>query len=480
MKLDTTINYYYQCKMQLTKYLSHAECSNPANSSFYFKLLKMQQFCSNRLSVVNLFRALESRNYRLFFFGQCISLTGSWMQGVAMAWLVYQLTGSSLQLSVVMFLNQIPGLFITPIAGVFIDRLNKHKLLLIVQTLAMLQSLTLAVLYLTGTIEIWHIWVLVIFTGLTNSFEIPTRQSFMHEMIDDKSHLNNAIALNSTSMNASRLIGPAIAGVILAATNPGVCFFLNTISFFGVIIGLLKMKLKPHEKRSTQKKFWSELKDGFLYIHNFFPVKTILLLISLSCFTASSYSVLFAEFSVTILHGSAKTLGLLSSATGLGALSAALFLASRKSILGTGKWIGIGMLLMSIALIIYSQIGNIYYALGLLFIIGFGSMLQMACANTVIQTIVDPDKRGRVMSFYSMAFLGMTPLGSLATGYFSERIGIADTLLLMGGLAFVGAVVFWVLFVKMGKMIKPIYTKLGLLSPVTQSVEVVTDLKQMR
>jgi MFS family permease len=428
----------------------------------------------------HLFRALSSRNYRLFFFGQIVSLTGSWMQSVAMAWLVYQLTGSSFQLSIVMFLNQIPGLFITPIAGVFVDRLNKHRLLLIVQSLAMGQSLILAVLYAMGTIEVWHIWVLVIFTGITNSFEIPTRQSFMHEMIDDKSHLNNAIALNSTSMNVSRLIGPAIAGIVLAATNPGICFILNSVSFFGVIIGLLKMKLKSSTGHIKRKKFWHEFKDGLLYIHHFFLVRTILLLIALSCFAASSYNVLFAEFSVNVLHGSAKTLGLLSSATGSGALCAALFLASRKSVLGTGKWMGIGMALMAVALTAYSQVETLYFALPLLFLIGFGSMLQMACANTVIQTIVESDKRGRVMSFYSMAFLGMTPLGALSTGYLSENIGVSNTLLLNGVICIIVAISFWALFVRMGKMIKPIYTKLGLLSPVTQAVEVVTDLKQMR
>jgi MFS family permease len=379
-------------------------------------------------------RALKYKNYRLFFVGQGVSLIGMWMQSVAMSWLVYRLTNSAMMLGVIGFVNQIPSFILSPIAGVYADRWNRRSMLICTQALLMLQSLTLAGLVLSGAVEVWHLLALAFFSGLVNAFDAPARQSFVIDMIEQKEDLGNAIALNSAIFNGSRLIGPSLAGIIIAATGEGICFLINGLSYLAIIAALRAMTITPKEHTVQKTPVLQELREGFTYVYNHVPIRSLLLLVALVSLVGMPYVVLMPIFAKEILHGGPSTLGFLMAASGIGALTGALFLASRRDFSGTGRLIPVAAAIFGTGLIAFSFSRVFVYSFALMLMTGFGLMVQMALSNTSLQTTVDDDKRGRVMSFYTMAFMGMAPFGSLLAGGLAHRIGAPNTLLL-GGLA---------------------------------------------
>jgi MFS family permease len=413
------------------------------------------------------FRSLQYRNYRLFFGGQSISLIGTWIQRLATPWLVYHLTGSAFLLGLVGFAGQIPTFLLAPFTGVLTDRWNRYRILMGTQIAAMIQAFLLAGLYLSGHIQVWHIIVLSIFLGCVNAFDIPARQSFVVEMIERREDLSNAIALNSSMVNGARLLGPSIAGLLIVFAGEGICFLLNGVSYLFVIASLLFMKVTPRIIVSKNTAVLKDMKEGFSYAFGFAPIKYILLLLTLVSLMGMPYTVLMPVFAKEILHGDSHTFGFLMGATGLGALTGALYLASKKSILGLGKLIPIASAVFGFGLITFSVSRFLSLSVVLLVITGFGMMLQMAASNTILQTIVDDDKRGRVMSLYTMAFMGTAPFGSLLAGSLADLIGSPNTIL-AGGIACVsGAIIFARKLPELRKTIRPIYIKMGVIAPET-------------
>lgn len=389
-----------------------------------------------------IFRSLKYHNYRLFFAGQSISLLGTWIQRIAMPWLVYDLTQSVVLLGVVGFVGQIPTFLLSPFAGVLTDRWNRYHIMIATQILAMLQAVILTILVFTHTVEIWHIIVLSCFLGCINAFDTPARQSFMIKMVDKKEDLANAIALNSSMVNGARLLGPSIAGILIASTGEGICFLLNALSYIFVIWSLLQMKVEPQEKKSASQPVLKEFKEGFIYTFSIVPIKYIILLLALVSLMGMPYAVLMPVFAKEILHGGPHTFGFLMGASGLGALSGALYLASRRSTRNLQKIIPIAAATFGVGLIIFSLLRVYTLSLAMMVVIGLGMMLQMASSNTMLQSIVEDDKRGRVMGFFTMAFMGTTPWGSLLAGYSAKMIGVPYTILLGGIVCIVGALVF--------------------------------------
>jgi MFS family permease len=422
-------------------------------------------------------RALRHKNYRLFFGGQSLSLIGTWMQQVALGWLVYRLTDSAFLLGLVGFSSQIPTFILASFAGVLADRYNKHKIIIATQTLAMIQALILAFLTLTGTIQIWQILLLSLFSGLINAFDMPTRQSFVIDMVEDRNDLPNAIALNSSMFNAARLIGPTLAGFLISALGEGLCFLINAISYIAVIAALLLMNISPRVNSHKKEKVLEGLKEGIKYAYNFKPIRVLLLLIGLVSLTGMPYTVLMPVFAKDILHGNAHTLGFLFGAVGCGAFIGAVYLASRKSVLGLGRWIAIATSIFSLGLLFFSFSRNIYLSVGLMLFTGFGMMMQMASTNTLLQTLVDDDKRGRVMSLYVMAFMGTAPFGSIMAGSLASTIGAPYTVLSSGIICLIGAILFYKNLPSLRKHIRPIYIKMGILPEVSKGLQSTTHLK---
>lgn len=428
-------------------------------------------------TVKQISRALRHRNYRLFFSGQGISLIGTWMQQIALGWLVYRLTDSAFLLGLVSFSSQIPTFILASIAGVFADRYNKHKIIIITQVLATLQAAVLAFLTLTNLIQIWQILLLSLFSGIINAFDMPTRQTFVIDMIEDKNDLPNAIALNSSMFNSARLIGPTIAGIVISVLGEGLCFLLNAVSYLAVIIALLMMDIKPGSTYRKKEKVLEGLKEGIKYAYNFKPIRALLLLIGLVSLTGMPYTVLMPVFAKDILKGDAHTLGFLFGAVGTGALIGALYLASRKSVLGLARWITIAVSVFASGLILFSFSRNLTLSLFLMLFTGFGMMTQMASSNTLLQTIVDDDKRGRVMSLYVMAFMGAAPFGSFIAGTLASTIGASYTVLSGGIVCLLGAIIFAKKLPSLRKHIRPLYAKLGILPEVSRGLQSTTHLK---
>jgi MFS family permease len=389
-----------------------------------------------------IFRTLRYRNYRLFFAGQCISLIGTWMQQIAVSWLVYRLTHSVFLLGMVGFVSQFPTFLFAPFAGVLSDRLNRHHILIFTQSMSMLLAMTLAVLVLTGAIAVWHILLLTLFLGCVNALDIPTRQSFVIYMIDQREDLGNAIALNSAMFNGARFLGPSVAGLLIAAVGEGICFLLNGLSYLAVIAALLAMKLSPVHSESMKANMLHDFKEGLAYTFGSQPIRSILLLLALTSFMGVPYAVLMPAFARDILHGGPHTLGFLMSATGAGALLGAVYLASRRSIIGLGKIIPITAGIFGMGLIGFSLSRILWLSLLLMFIAGFGIMVQVASSNTLLQTIVDDNMRGRVMSFFAVSFMGMAPFGSLLAGSLAGMMGVANTLMMGGICCVIGATVY--------------------------------------
>lgn len=411
----------------------------------------------------NTFRSLKYRNYRLYFYGQSVSLIGTWIQRITTPWLVYHLTNSAFLLGLVGFAGQIPTFLIAPFAGVFTDRWNRYHLLIITQIAAMVQAFLLAYLYLNGSIQVWHVVVLSVFLGIVNAFDVPVRQSFVIEMVENKEDLGNAIALNSSMVNGARLFGPSIAGMLIAFTGEGICFLLNGVSYLFVIASLLMMKISPRKAVSSQKHVLTELKEGFRYTFGFAPIRYLILLLALVSLVGMPYTVLMPVFAKEILHGGSHTFGFLMGASGMGALLGAFFLASRRNAVGLDRVIPIAAATFGAGLIAFSFSRFFLLSLALMVFVGLGMMLQMASTNTILQTIVDDDKRGRVMSFYTMAFMGTAPFGSFIAGSLATKIGAPNTLVVGGIACVLGTLVFVRYLPKLQKGVKPIYIRLGLL-----------------
>ena len=368
------------------------------------------------------FRSFQYRNYRLFFAGQSISLIGTWIQRIATPWLVYHLTDSVFLLGLVGFAGQIPTFLISPFAGVLTDRWNKYHIMIATQIAAMIQALILAMLYFSGHIQVWHIVVLNIFLGCINAFDTPARQSFVIQMVGKREDLGNAIALNSSMVNGARLLGPSIAGVLIALTGEGICFLINGLSYIFVIASLLMMRVAPQVTSKKDIHVFKEMKDGISYALGFAPIKYMIFLLAVVSFMGMSYTVLMPVFAKEILHGGPHTFGFLMAASGFGALSGALFLASRKSIAGLSKYIPLASGLFGLSLVAFSFSRFLPLSLILLVLAGLGMMMQMAASNTILQTIVKDDMRGRVMSFYTMAFMGTAPFGSFMAGALAKYL----------------------------------------------------------
>ncbi len=389
-----------------------------------------------------IFRALKYRNYRLYFGGQGISLVGTWMQQIAMSWLVYRMTDSAFLLGMVGFLGNLPVLIFAPLAGVLADRWNKLKMIVVIQIAAMVQAAILAALVLTKTITVWELFVLSCFLGLVAAFDIPTRQSFIKDLVEKPNDLSNAIALNSSMVNGARLVGPSVAGILIATTGEGICFLLNAISFVAVIAALLAMRIPPRTSSAQSNSIVREMKDGVKYAYNYLPIRYILMLLSLISLVGMPYTVLMPIFAKNILHGGPHTLGFLMSATGVGALCGAVYLAQRKRVNGLVTVVAISAATFGAGLILFSFSQVLWLSLAMMLITGFGMMVHMASCNTMLQTISDPDKRGRIMSFFTMAFRGVIPFGSLMAGSLAASIGAPYTLALGGAGCVLGALYY--------------------------------------
>jgi MFS family permease len=408
-------------------------------------------------------RALRHRNYRLFFGGQGVSLVGTWMQQVALAWLVYRLTNSALLLGLVGFAGQLPTFVLASFAGVLADRWNRLRLLIVIQTLAAIQASILALLTLTGHIAIWHIFVLSILMGAITAFDVPTRQSLISDMLDKREDLGNAIALNSFMFNGARLIGPSIAGLLLSVTSEGVCFLLNALSFIAVIGALAAMRIPHLTRKRSREKILHGLKEGYRYVFGFAPIKYILLNLAILSLMGVPYYVLMPIFAKDILGGGPHTLGFLVAASGVGALISAAYLASRGSVLGLGKIIVAASGICGFGLIFFSLSRDLLFSLSMMLCTGFGIMSVVTSTNTILQTIVDEDKRGRVMSLYTMAFMGMTPFGSLIMGALASKIGAPNTLIIGGIVCIISSCLFLIRLPIIRKLMRPVYLEKGII-----------------
>ncbi|HOD13040.1 MAG TPA: MFS transporter [Candidatus Omnitrophota bacterium] len=420
------------------------------------------------------FRALANKNYRFFFIGQSISLVGTWMQQVAMSWLVYRLTGSALWLGLIGFLGQAPAFFLTPFAGVLADRYKRHRILMTTQILAMSQAIVLFVLVLTDIISLWHIIVLSILFGLINAFDIPARHAFTIEMIDKKEDLSNAIALNSSMVNLARLIGPSVAGIIIASAGEDLCFLLNALSYVAVIIALFMMKISGQPPALRQVSILAHLREGFSYAFGFPPIRYILFLLGLVSLMGVPYQVLMPIFAKEIFQGGPATLGFLMSMAGIGALIGAVYLAGRKTVLGLGKIIGIAAIVFGLGLFLFARSTNLWFSFVIVCIAGFAMMVQMAASNTVLQTVVDEDKRGRVMSFYTMAFMGTAPFGALIAGWLASKIGAPSTLMIGGICCVAGGIAFLRKLPIVRETIRPVYLKKGIIQEIIRDIREVS------
>jgi MFS family permease len=381
---------------------------------------------------ITTFSAFRSRNYRLYFTGQSISLIGTWMQKTAVSWVIYDLTHSTFMLGLTLFASQFPSFIFSLIGGVVSDRYNRFRVLLTTQVASMIQASILAILILAGHYAVWEILSLSVMLGLINAFDVPARQSLVYEMIDDKKDLPNALALNSSMVNLSRLIGPAIAGFVLENLGDGVCFLLNALSFVAVIGSLLLMKLPKYIKQVHTKNAFGELREGFTYLKQTPSIGFVIIMLGLISLFVLPFSTLLPVYAKDIFKGTASTFGILDSVIGLGAFSGAIFLASLKSGSNLKKILAINTLIFGTGLILFSHEGNYPLALVFATVAGFGMMSQITVSNTLIQTTVEPNMRGRVISFYAMAFFGMQPLGGLLIGSLSKWIGTPDTMLAEG------------------------------------------------
>jgi MFS family permease len=416
----------------------------------------------NRAGLSHAWRALRHRNFRLFFGGQSISLIGTWMTRVATSWLVYRLTKSSLLLGTVGFAGQIPTFLLAPLAGVIVDRIDRRKVLVWTQALAMVQSLALAWLTLSHRINVSEVLALSALQGVINAFDMPGRQSFMIRMVEDRADLSNAIAINSSMVNAARLLGPSLAGLLIAATNEGWCFLVDGVSYIAVIASLLMMRITHDAPQHHGATMMDQLRQGWDYVAASLPIRNILMLFALISLMGWPFMVLMPIFAAQVLHGGPHTLGFLMGAVGVGSLVSALSLVVRRSVRGLLKIIPTGAALFGVGLIAFGFSRSIWLSIPMMFVTGFGMMQGVTTSNTILQTLVDEKMRGRVMSYYTMAFVGMAPFGSLMAGALAHAIGAPRTVIISGVACILGSVWFWSRMAQIRSVMRPIYQRLGI------------------
>jgi MFS family permease len=414
-------------------------------------------------------RALRAPNFRLFFSGQSISLIGTWMTRIATSWLVYRLTGSAWLLGTVSFMGQIPTFLLAPFAGVWVDRWNKRTVLVWTQVLAAGQSLALAALTLTHRITVRDILALSVLQGLINAFDMPGRQAFLIEMVDDKRDLGNAIALNSSIVNLARLIGPSLAGVVISLKGEGWCFLIDGFSYFAVIASLLMMHLRPLAVLERSDSVFQQLREGWQYVTGFLPIRNLLLLFAIVSLMGMPYTVLMPLFASQVLHGGPHTFGFLMGAAGVGALVSAVLLALRRTVKGLLKMVPISAALFGAGLVAFGLSHILWLSLALMLVVGFGMMQGMAASNTIIQTLAPTDKRGRVMSYYTMAFVGMAPFGSLLAGGLAHVMSASWAVVVTGSCCIVGAIWFWRHMGAVRDAMRPVYRELGIIRPAPEA-----------
>jgi len=413
--------------------------------------------------LVDLGRALRHRNFRLFFAGQSLSLVGTWMQRIALGWLIYRLTDSAFLLGLVGFAGQIPTFLLAPVAGVLADRYDRHRMLLLTQTLAMVQALVLAALVLTGHVAVWHLVVLAVALGAINGFDMPTRQSFMVEMVDDRADLGNAIVLNSTMVNGARLVGPTVAGLLVAAAGEGVCFLVNGLSYLAVIASLLAMRTVPRSGPRARGAVWRGLAEGLRYAARFEPIWALLALLAVFSLTGLPYAVLMPVFARDILHGGPDALGFLMGAAGVGALVGAVNLAARRSVVGLGRVLGLAAAVFGGGLLGMAWSRTLWLSLPLMSLMGYGQMILFSASNTLLQTMVDDPMRGRVMSFYTMSVMGFVPVGNLVAGSLATRFGAPVTVTVGAVIFLAGAAVFIHRLPVLREKVRPVLVERGVL-----------------
>lgn len=407
-------------------------------------------------------RALRHRNFRIFYLGQGLSLLGTWLQTVATSWLVYRLTGSALMLGLVAGAQQLPILFVSPLAGVWADRLDRRRLLVVIQLLCAAQAIALAALTFAGVVTVWHVTAFALLLGLLNAVETPTRQAFLLDMVGSREDLPNAIALQSMLFNGARFVGPSIAGVVLAAAGEATCFLLNGISYLAVVAAYWVIRVAPRAAAAARAAWWRELHAGFRYAFGSLATRRLIfLLAALSCFSAPWMS-LMPIYAAETFHGDSRTLGVMVSAVGLGALAGTAFLAARPSVRGLGRVIATCALLAGAALAAYALSRWLWFSLGALAVFGFGLIASVASANTVLQTLADEDKRGRIISIYVMTFLGIAPLGNFAAGVVAERIGVHWTLAGCGAFLLAAAAWFAFSLATWRDAVRPLYARRGI------------------
>jgi MFS family permease len=443
-----------------------------------------------------MFRALRSRNYRLFFIGQTISLVGTFLTQIATVWLIYRLTGSALLLGAVAFAGQIPLFFLAPFGGVWVDRWNKRRLLVVTQILSGLQSLALALLTLTN-IQVWEVIALAVIQGLINSFDMPGRQAFTVELVEDRADLSNAIALNSTMVHAARFVGPASGGLLIYYFGIGPCFAIDSISYIAVVASLLMMRVKAHQPKERTQTVLQELREGVFYVWNSVPIRVILLLMAVLSLTGiPAYNILMPIFadalaphsavaasappanavaSLTNNHG-AQMLGILQGVSGAGALCCAFYLASRRSVVGLGRVIALAGIALGGSIIAFGSSRHLWLSLLIAPIVGFAMLAVFASANTLLQTLADDDKRGRVMSLFTVAFLGMAPFGNLLAGLIATHYGggiegASQTVMIAGVIVLVAIAFFAAMLPFIRKLVRPIYVQKGIIREVATGLE---------
>lgn len=418
------------------------------------------------------FRALRHRNFRLFLSGQLVSLVGTWMQAVALGWLLYRLTHSAFLLGLSGFLTQIPSLVLSPLAGVWADRWSRHRLVIATQALSMVQALALAVLVLSHREAIAPILLLQLLLGVANAADVPARQSFVVEMVPGSEDLPNAIALNSSIFNLARLIGPSLAGPLIAVLGEGNVFLLNGLSYLAVIAALLAIRVpeRPHHAEPGAE-LWAHLREGFAYATGFAPIRAVLVLLALVNLLGTPNTVLLPIFAGDVLHGDEHTYGWLVGAIGVGALVGALYMASRRTVLGLGRVIVVALSLFGASLVALSFCRREWLAVAALAVTGFGMMVHMASSNTIVQTLVDPAKRGRVMSLYTVAFMGTAPVGSLLLGSLASRIGAPWTSFLSGLACLGAAAAFARKLPGLRAQVRPIYARMGVIPEVAEGMQ---------
>lgn len=414
------------------------------------------------------FRALRHPNFRRFFIGQGLSLVGTWLQQVAMGWVTYRLTGSAFLLGAIAFCSNIGILALGPFAGVLADRVDRRAALYVTQGLLLLQALVLAVLSYSGLLAVWHLIACALWLGVVSAFDVPLRQALYVHLVDDRADLPNAIALNSFLVNGARVVGPAMAGILLSLVTEAACFALNALSFVAVILAISRLRW-PHATLPERAgaSFWSSWKEGARYAFGFAPVRALLVLVAVVAWTITPYSSLMPIYAAKIFGGGAHTLGFLLSAAGAGALASTAYLASRRTIRGLGRVIAGSAATAGVSLVAFSHLTLLPVALLLMALVGGGVILAAASANTIIQTVVEDRMRGRVAAFYTMSFLGVAPVGNLVAGTLARGIGVENTFALNGALCAVAALWFWRRLPNLAAILRPTYVKLGIVADGT-------------